>query len=359
MGSAARWILGGLAAIAALALLVSVVVSLPLFDDALDPASLDRIAIAPPDRALSFARARQGDRLAVLLVSRYEHGQIIGVDLTAALDAGGADPIVLYRQHGYDGLLATAHGAPEVTVPAGALEVPFEARERNIGVGMNYAEHAEESGLDEPPFLFPKYALPTRSRAEISRSDSLLLDYEAELGLVLLDDLAQPGAARLGFVLCNEATDRWRLVRHFRQDRPMGTTGFADGKSREGFAPLGPLLVIPRDAEAFYREIALDLYLNGRLRQRERAAAMRWAPQRIVEEVFRQSSTAYEYRDQPVRLLGAGPPLPAGTVIFSGTPAGVIFKALNLWNPWVYLLPGDEVIVRADYLGVIRNRITE
>lgn len=357
MAIAARWILGGLAASAALALLASVVVSRPLFDEALEPASLDRIAIAPPEQALSFARVRQGGPVTVLLVSRYEHGQVTGADLTAAL--GATDPIALFRQHGHDGLLAAARGAAVVTVPAGALDVPFEAHERNIGVGLNYAEHAEESGLDEPPFLFPKYGLPTRPRSEISRGDSRLLDYEAELGLVLLDDLVEPGAARLGFVLCNEATDRWRLVRNFRRDQPMGTTGFADGKSREGFAPLGPLLVIPRDPEAFHRDVTLDLYLNGRLRQHERAAAMRWAPQRIVTEIFRQASTAYTYRGQPVSLLGAGPPLPAGTVIFSGTPAGVIFKPLNLWNPWVYLLPGDEVVVRADYLGVIRNRVTE
>jgi hypothetical protein len=35
----------------------------------------------------------------------------------------------------------------------------------------------------------------------------------------------------------------------------------------------------------------------------------------------------------------------------------VIFKPLNLWNPWVYLRPGDEVVIRADYLGVIHNRV--
>jgi 2-keto-4-pentenoate hydratase/2-oxohepta-3-ene-1,7-dioic acid hydratase in catechol pathway len=46
-------------------------------------------------------------------------------------------------------------------------------------------------------------------------------------------------------------------------------------------------------------------------------------------------------------------------VIFSGSPAGVIFKPHNLWNPWVYLRPGDEVVIRADALGVIRNQIVD
>lgn len=359
MARLARWLLGILAALAALALLVSVVVSRPLFDERLAPASLDAVTIAPPELALSFARARIDDRLHVLSVQRYRDGRVEGTDLTAALGADATDPLRLYREHGYDGLQRIAAAAPPRAAPAATLDLPFDAPERNIGVGLNFGEHAAESGLDEPPFLFPKYALPTRHDSALSRGASKLLDYEAELGLVLLEDTASPDTAQLGFVLANEATDRWRLVRNFRRTAPMGTTGFADGKSREGFAPLGPLLVIPRDAEAFHREIELRLYLNGGLRQRDTAAAMRWAPRRILAEIFAQAATPYEYRGAQVSLLGAGPPLPAGTVIFAGTPAGVVFKPLNLWNPWVYLLPGDEVVVQATYLGTIRNRIVE
>ena len=46
-------------------------------------------------------------------------------------------------------------------------------------------------------------------------------------------------------------------------------------------------------------------------------------------------------------------------MIFSGTLAGVIFKPHNLWNPRVYLRPGHEVVICADALGVIRNRIVD
>jgi 2-keto-4-pentenoate hydratase/2-oxohepta-3-ene-1,7-dioic acid hydratase in catechol pathway len=353
----ARWLLGALVLLLAGAMAASVVVSRPLFDERLDPAALDRVAIAPADQALTFARTRQEPRR-LLLVTAFAAGTVTGADLGEAL---GADPVSRFRQLGYDGLLAAARSAPAVTVDAASLDVPFAAHERNVGVGLNYQEHAQESGLDEPPFFFPKYGQPTPFDSAIARDGSVLLDYEAELGLVLLEDVSPGAAARapLGFVLANEMTDRWRLVRNFERGAPMGTTGFTDGKSRDGFAPLGPLLVIPRDANSFYGDITLKLYVNGRLRQREAARAMRWSPQRILEELFRHAGLQYRYQGQSVSLLGAGPALPAGTVVFSGTPAGVIFKPLNLWNPWVYLRPGDEVVLHADFLGAIRNRITE
>lgn len=344
---------GVLGLLVAGALVASVVVSRPLFEDRLDPARLERIEIAPPEVALTLAVGTVDGRAHVLVVTRYEGGKVTGVAKE------GTDALRLYREMGHDALLALAASGEAVTVEAAALGVPFMAVEQNIGVGLNYSEHARESSLEEQPFLFPKHAQPTRWDSDIARGRSTLLDYEAEIGLVALEDLERSAPPRLGFVLANEVTDRWALVRNFERSQPMGTTGFADGKSREGFAPVGALLVIPRDARAFCRQIELELYVNGRLRQRETGAAMLWDPGRIVSEVFRRAGWTFAWRGDTVRLLpGAGAQIPAGTIVFSGTPAGVIFRPMNLWNPWVYLRPGDEVVVRADRLGVIRNRIT-
>lgn len=357
----ATWALAVLGLLVAAAYATSWAVSRPLFDERLDVSRLDRVTIAPVEKALTFARYTAGGELRVMLVKAWENGYVSGVDLEGHPGKPHPDPLALYRQHGYEGLLRRGQSARMVRVPAAALELPFDPRERNIGVGLNYAEHAAESGLEEPPFFFPKYGLPTPFDSPVARRHTLLLDYEAELGLVLLDDLVAPDQPlRFGLVLCNEVTDRWTLVRNLRRDAPMGTTGFADGKSREGFAPLGPLLVIPHEPEVFYRRVELRLYVNGVLRQRESAGAMRWPPRTIVTELFAHAARGrYEYRGQSEPLLGAGPALPAGTVIFSGTPAGVIFKPLNLWNPWVYLQPGDDIVVRGDFLGAIRNRIVE
>ena len=353
-----HWIILPVLLLAVAALAASLAVSRPLFQETLQPQSLADIAIAPPDQALSFARTRVDGQLHVLLVRDWRGGKLRGVDLNQRFASTSSSPLELYRQQGYDALLALAQdpAAELLTVDATALEIPFDAPEQNIGVGLNYREHAEESTLEEQPFLFPKFARPTRADSDIPRGASTLLDYEAELGLVLLRDTSAGTEPALGLVLSNEMTDRWPLVRGLKRSQPMGTTGFADGKSREGFAPIGPLLLVPRDTMAFYKQVRFQLYANGRMRQNEQAGAMLWDPRRIVTEVFARAQWAYAYREGQVPLL-QGSVIPAGTIVFSGTPAGVIFRPLNLVNPWVYLQPGDEVVIRADHLGVIQNRI--
>lgn len=355
-------LLATLAVLAGAALVVSLNVSRPLFDDRLDPAALDDVAIAPIDDALTFARYRAADgSLHLLLVTEFRGGRVTGLDLQEEGNVHEVDPIRLFRAFGYDHIAETAKvGAQPASVDAASLEVPFTGHEHNIGVGANYREHARESGVGEAPFLFPKRAAPTHFAGDVIRGGARLLDYEAELGLVLLNDLAPGNAApaHVGLVLANELTDRWALVRGYDSDRPMGTTGFADGKSGPGYAPVGPLLLIPRDFESFYRRVELRLYLNGRLRQRERAGNMTWPPAQILRQVFEKADLPYAYQGGEISLVPPGTGwLPAGTVVFSGTPAGVIFRPLNLWNPWVYLRPGDEVVVSADFLGSIRNRV--
>lgn len=349
-----------LALLLAAALIASVLASQPPFDETLDVATLAELPIAPVAQALTFARSREQGRLRILLVTRYQTGTVTGVDLNRHLPSDTTDPVKLFREHGYEVLAAAATATEMVTVSADTLEVPFDAREQNIGIGANYREHARESGIDEQPFVFPKIAQPTPFNSAVARGDSLLLDYEAELGLVALDDIAMSDSrpARFGLVLCNELTDRWTLVRHLRRGTEMGTSGFAEGKSREGFASIGALLVIPRDLESFYKKLELRLYLNGRLRQQESPANMVWSPAALLAEIFRRADWTFHHYDKPLPLLDAGQKIAASTIIFSGTPAGVIFKPHNLWNPWAYLRADDEVVIRSPYLGVIRNAIT-
>ena len=331
-----------------------------MFASTLDPAMTTGTSIAPLDQALTLARYREQGRPRIMLVRSYVADAIVGVDLTAHFDRPEADALRLFQEFGYDVMAQAAGGAP-VTVDAAKVEVPFDGHEANIGIGANYSEHAREAQVEERPFVFPKLAQPTRFSSAVRRKPSVLLDYEAELGLVSLEDIAGPAPAprTMGLVLCNELTDRWALVRHYRRGAPMGTTGFVEGKSREGFAVLGPLLVIPRDLESFYKQVTLRLYLNGRLRQQDSAGHMAWGPREILAEIFRRRDWVFRNHEGSVPLLDAAGKIPAGTVIFSGTPAGVIFKPHNLWNPWVYLRAGDEVVIRADALGVIRNRIVD
>ena len=360
MTTLARSLLAGFCLLVPGALLTSVYLSRPLFTDALDPAMATGVSIAAVDQALTLARYREQGRTRILLVRSYASDRVVGVDLTAHFDRPEADALGLFREFGYEAVAQAAGGAP-VAVDVAKLEVPFEGREANIGIGANYREHAREAHVEETPFVFPKLAQPTRFSSAVRRKPSVRLDYEGELCLVALEDIAGPSPAprTLGLVLCNELTDRWALVRRYRRSAPMGTTGFVEGKSREDFAVVGPLLVIPRDLESFYRQITLRLYLNGRLRQQDSAGHMAWGPREILAEIFGRKDWVFQNYESSVPLLDAAGKIPAGTLIFSGTPAGVIFKPHNLWNPWVYLRPGDEVVIRADALGVIRNPIVD
>jgi 2,4-didehydro-3-deoxy-L-rhamnonate hydrolase len=356
-----RWLAAGFAGLLLALAAWSLWLSRPLFDETLDPATLGSVAIAPPGAALTFARYRQDDRLRVLLVTRYAAGQVTGIDLQRALGTEDNDPLSLYARAGHEALERLAASGPDpVTVAAAALTLPFDPPAAHIGIGTNYVEHAREAQVEEKPFVFPKLVPPTPFDTAVPKGDARRLDYEAELGFVALEDIT-PGLRprTMGLVLGNDFTDRWSLVRQLDFDAEMGTTGFVEGKSRAGFAPIGNLLVIPQDLEAFYRDIELNLYVNGRLRQRERASAMVRGPAEMLDESFRRAGWVFRRYDGTVPLLPRPGVIPRGTIIFSGTPAGVIFKPLNLWNPWVYLQPGDEVVMRSEYLGVLRNRISE
>jgi 2,4-diketo-3-deoxy-L-fuconate hydrolase len=337
----------------------SLVISRPLFDQQLDPASLHSIIIAPADQALTFARFQREGQLRVLLVTKYADGNVTGFNLQRELGTEDSDPISLFNRLGYEALehLAQSDRAQE-TVAGADLAIPFDAPMANIGIGTNYLEHARESQVAEKPFVFPKLVQPTHFNAHVMKGDSRLLDYEAELGFVVLQDLTAESAPQaMGLVLANDFTDRWSLVLNLSRGTEMGTTGFVEGKSREGYAPIGNLLVIPKNLDAFYREVELNLYVNGRLRQQDKAGSMVWGPADMQKEIFARAGWNFHRHEKTVPLLARPGVIPKGTIIFSGTPAGVIFKPANLWNHGLYLKPGDEVVIRSDHLGSLRNRI--
>lgn len=364
MGRANKIIAKG-AVVLGLLLLATIVVSLaisrPQFDERLDLATLGNITIAPPNQALTFARFHEGEHLRILLVTKYQNGKVTGFNTYRHIGVNESDPIALFNRLGYAALeRAAASGAMQETVDVAALDLPFTTRMANIGIGTNYREHARESRVAETPFVFPKRVLPSLPTATVARRDSRLLDYEAELGFVALQDLsAQSRPQAMGLVLGNDFTDRWSLVQNLSRETEMGTTGFVEGKSREGYAPIGGLLVIPKNLDSFYREVELKLYLNGRLRQHDKAGSMSWGPQEMLQEVFAREAWTFRHYQDSVPLLEQPGVIPAGTIIFSGTPAGVLFKPLNLWNHWAYLQPGDEVIMRAEYLGSLRNQVVD
>ena len=320
-------------------------VSRPVVDIAWDAAPIH--AIADPASALTFARTNSS----LMRVTRHNGNTVEGIDITSGLGNAG-DLIEAYALLGYEGLAAVA--GPTVTVPISDLLMPVEFHYPHVAVGTNYIEHAEEVYLNDPPFLFPKLARASAWNDPVTFHPRL--DFEAELAMIPLDDIDSPfDRVEYALMLCNDFTDRWTLVRQIDISAPMGTTGFAAGKGRPSFLPTGYLFVIPRSA-SFYETITLELAVNGEARQRFSAGEMILEINDIVRQAFDQSERTFFDGDEPVSLLPLGR-IPRGTLILTGTAAGVLFKPVNLWNQGFYLGRGDSVITRATFLGHLDNQI--
>jgi 2-keto-4-pentenoate hydratase/2-oxohepta-3-ene-1,7-dioic acid hydratase in catechol pathway len=338
-----------------LALLVAnVVLTRPAFDRELEGAPLDGLTVLPLDKGLTLARLTAGGAAKLVIVHGVSPEGLQVVDVGAALARPLDDPLAALATVGLEQLEQIARTGAQTLAAYHDLGVPLNTGAAHIAAGTNYAAHARETGIEDGVFLFPKLSAPTAWNAGVSRRGRF--DYEAELCAVPLTAILPDRPSAFGYVLCNDFTDRWPLVRDIDFDRPMGTTGFPEGKGGPGMMPLGPFFVVPRDDAAFRASVTLELFVNGRLRQRSSAGLMIWSPEQIAAQALKTCKQDYHTGEEILRLADCAG-IPAGTVLLTGTPEGVLFHPATIWNPLAYLRAGDEVLVRADGLGVLHNRV--
>jgi 2,4-diketo-3-deoxy-L-fuconate hydrolase len=202
-------------------------------------------------------------------------------------------------------------------------------------IGLNYADHAAESGLTVPPepVLFTK-----ATSAIVGPDDDVMLprgsaktDWEVELGVVIGSPAKyvseEDAAAHIaGFCVVNDVSEReYQLERHGTWDK---------GKGCDTFGPLGPWLVTA-DEIADPCDLSLWLEVNGRRFQDGSTATMVYRPAFLVSYVSRFMS------------------LQPGDVISTGTPPGVGMGQ----KPPLYLRAGDRMELGIDGLGVQRQRV--
>jgi 2,4-diketo-3-deoxy-L-fuconate hydrolase len=251
------------------------------------------------------------------LVADYDH---------AFFSSGGLDRL---RQ-------AVGSGQPLSDVPAGVRLGPPVARPRNVlAIGLNYADHARETGAAIPrePIMFMK-----ATSAISGPSDPLLIprnsrktDWEVELAVVIGRDaryLDSPAAARdhvAGFCVANDVSEREFQIERGGQ--------WSKGKSCDTFLPLGPWLVTA-DEVVDPQRLTLTLDVNGRRRQTGSTSTM------IFDVWFL------------VHYLSQFLTLEAGDVLITGTPPGVGMGC----TPPEFLRPGDLVELEIEGLG--RQRYT-
>lgn len=216
------------------------------------------------------------------------------------------------------------------------LGAPIGRPHQILCIGLNYSDHAAETGQPVPdePILFtkpPNTLIGPDDDVRIPRG-STKTDWEVELGVVVgqrcsyLDSLDEARQAIAGFCVVNDVSERGFQLERGGQ--------WSKGKSAETFNPAGPWLVTPDEVGDV---TALDMWLdvNGVRRQTGSTATMIFDPAFVVH-----------YLSQFLVLE-------PGDLINTGTPPGV---GLGLMPP-VYLRPGDVIELGIAGLGRQRQKV--
>ena len=245
---------------------------------------------------------------------------------------GGPDPLIDALEEGDDLARAASITAPLSTV---RLLSPVRRPSKVLAIGLNYADHARESGLEPPPapvtFVKTSNAIcgpddPIRYRT----GDSSQVDYEAELAVVIgrrTRDVAVADAlaAVFGYTCCNDVSAR---------DAQFADGQWIRGKSFDTFCPLGPWIVTA-DEIADPQDLRIACRVNGESLQDSTTAEMIFGVAEIISYLSRFMT------------------LEPGDVIATGTPVGVGFAR----TPPVYLLDGDVCEIEIEGIGVLRNPV--
>ena len=237
-------------------------------------------------------------------------------------------------------------------VPAAAESVPLKdvtllapiprPRQDVICLGMNYRDHEKEAAkYDAEAFKKEKpaavYFSKRVSRAgdpegEIPRYEGLVerLDYEAELAVIIGKTARNVKAENagdyiFGYTVLNDVSAR---------DLQTGHKQWYFGKGLDGFTPMGPC-ILTADETAFPPALDISCAVNGEARQHSNTALLIHGIPEIIEE------------------LSAGMTLLPGTIIATGTPAGVGMG----FDPPKFLSAGDIVACTIQSIGTLRSTV--
>lgn len=215
------------------------------------------------------------------------------------------------------------------------IGAPIARPHQILCVGLNYSDHAAESGMPVPdePILFTKSpnTLVGPDDDVIMPRGATKLDWEVELGIVIgrraryLGSRDEAAAAIAGYVLVNDVSERAFQLERGGQ--------WLKGKSAETFNPAGPWLVTPDEVDVM--DLGMSLDVNGERRQTGSTATMVFDPLTIVEYISQFMV------------------LEPGDLINTGTPPGV---GLGMTPPQ-YLAVGDVMTLSIEGLGSQRQTV--
>lgn len=259
-------------------------------------------------------------------------------------DASGAAHYGIEKD---DGSIVVAEGCPFAgtlretgrKADVKAFLAPIQPAEI-VCIGLNYRKHADELKLSYPVnpvvFMKPPASAVGHGARVVKPRISEKMDYEVELAVVIgktCKDVTEDRALDyvLGYTVANDLSTRdWQKVPSLAGSQWCRSKGF------DGFAPLGPVLVTT-DEIADPNCLAVRSFVNG-------------------EEKPRQDSNTSDLIfsvQQIISFLSAGCTLVPGTVILTGTPAGVVEGMPD--QPW--LKPGDKVATEVEKIGRLEIEI--
>ena len=215
------------------------------------------------------------------------------------------------------------------------LGSPIARPSKIICIGLNFKDHAAESGFDAPdePLIFGK-----ATSAICGPYDNIIIprgseqtDWEVELGVVIGKKTSYVDQDQAldhvgGYVLHNDVSER-----AFQKDRGGQ---WIKGKSADTFAPMGPFMATPDEIDNI-SDMRMWLNVNGENMQDGNTSNLIFSVDHVVS-----------YLSQFMTLL-------PGDVISTGTPAGV---GMGM-NPEKYLKPGDVVELGIDGLGSSKQNV--
>jgi len=229
---------------------------------------------------------------------------------------------------------AAAASDSAVLVPKATLRAPISDPQKIVCIGLNYRDHAIESGAEIPsePIVFSKFTSAIIGPEEpiCLPASSSEVDYEAELVVVVGRRAKAVSKAEAmdyvaGYTVGNDVSARdWQLK------KPGGQ--WMMGKTFDTFAPIGPAIVTA-DEIPNPESLAIKLRLNGETLQDSLTNELIFGIAEVV------SHLSHVFTLEP------------GDLIFTGTPPGVGFAR----KPPIFLKAGDVCEVEIEGLGVLRN----
>lgn len=229
---------------------------------------------------------------------------------------------------------AALHPAGAASLGDVTLLAPVSAPSKIICVGLNYRDHAIESGLaiPETPMIFAKFpsSLVGPGAAIVLPEDSNEIDWEVELAVVIGSPARHVSESDaldvvLGYTVAVDVSAR---------DLQISDGQFVRAKSYDTFCPVGPWLVTV-DELGDAGDLGIGLTVNGETLQDSRTSELVFGVREIIAFCSRVAT------------------LNPGDLILTGTPNGTGFGL----TPQRYLSPGDEIVAWVEGIGELNNPV--